>query len=187
MSELRHATTACESLDCDEVAELLPLIADGALDADDDPALFDHVARCPACQAELATHDLVSLTLERQTSANGAIRSATTSRSEDGKVIRFRLPLAAAAAWFLAIGGAITGGITWLGQEDPPASSDEGPEVMVLEESPDQRRGQQQFRLRVGHDIIETPAQDGSDPRGNGAGSDGDRPPEFTPVGRKRH
>ncbi len=42
---------------------MLPLVADGALDADGDPALFAHLARCQACQDSLARHDLVSLAL----------------------------------------------------------------------------------------------------------------------------
>lgn len=49
---------------CDEVADLLPLVADGALDADADPALFTHLARCCECQEVLLRHDLVSVALE---------------------------------------------------------------------------------------------------------------------------
>jgi hypothetical protein len=51
-------------LACEEVAALLPLVADGALDAQGDPALFDHLARCNECQDALASHDLVDIALE---------------------------------------------------------------------------------------------------------------------------
>ena len=57
------------ALTCAEVEPLLPLVADGALDAKGDPDLFDHLAVCPACQDALATHDLVTLALERKPSA----------------------------------------------------------------------------------------------------------------------
>jgi hypothetical protein len=50
---------------CAEVEELLPVVADGMLTHDDDPALFAHVARCPSCQESLARHDLIDLALRR--------------------------------------------------------------------------------------------------------------------------
>jgi len=52
-------------LSCEEIESLLPLVADGALDADSDPALFAHLARCVTCQESLACHDLVALSLTR--------------------------------------------------------------------------------------------------------------------------
>ncbi len=52
-------------LSCDEVASLLPLVTDGALDAESDPALFAHLARCSECQEALMRHDLVTVALER--------------------------------------------------------------------------------------------------------------------------
>ena len=52
-------------LSCEEAEALLPLVADSALDADSDPALFAHLARCVICQESLACHDLVALSLTR--------------------------------------------------------------------------------------------------------------------------
>jgi len=52
-------------LSCEEIESLLPLVADGALDAEADPALFAHLARCVTCQESLACHDLVALSLTR--------------------------------------------------------------------------------------------------------------------------
>lgn len=54
---------AHEIMPCDEVEALLPLVTDGAIDCDDDPQLFAHVAQCPDCQRSLAAHDLVDLAL----------------------------------------------------------------------------------------------------------------------------
>ncbi|MFM2089538.1 MAG: hypothetical protein RLZZ127_27 [Planctomycetota bacterium] len=70
---------------CAEAEPLLPLVADGVLDPDGDPALFTHLSRCQTCQESLARHDLVTLALER------APRRA-------GRTIRFPWPVAAAAA-----------------------------------------------------------------------------------------
>ena len=51
------------SLSCDEVEELLPLVADGTLDEVSDPTLFMHVVDCERCQQSLNTHDLIALSL----------------------------------------------------------------------------------------------------------------------------
>lgn len=53
------------SLSCDEVEELLPLVADGTLDEVGDPTLFMHVADCERCQVSLVTHDLIAVSLPR--------------------------------------------------------------------------------------------------------------------------
>ncbi|MBN8526572.1 MAG: zf-HC2 domain-containing protein [Planctomycetes bacterium] len=50
-----------EAMSCAEAEPLLPLVADGALDPDSDPALFAHLAACPACQRVVALLDLVGL------------------------------------------------------------------------------------------------------------------------------
>lgn len=50
---------------CEEAEALLPLVADGALDATSDPSLFAHLSRCMGCQESLARHDLVSLALDQ--------------------------------------------------------------------------------------------------------------------------
>ena len=54
-------------MSCDEVETLLPLVADGALDATSEPALFSHVASCQCCQDSLALHDLVGISLSQPT------------------------------------------------------------------------------------------------------------------------
>lgn len=80
-----------EPLSCAEAEPLLPLVADGALGPDDDPALFEHLAGCPHCQRAVATHDLIALVV-----AQGA-----------GAMPRRRrrwLPLAAAALLAIAAG-----------------------------------------------------------------------------------
>jgi len=48
---------------CEDCEALLPLVADGVLDAEGEPVLFTHLADCPRCQESLAAHDLVSLAL----------------------------------------------------------------------------------------------------------------------------
>ena len=60
-----HDQQPSRELSCDEVASLLPLVTDGALDAESDPALFAHLARCCECQEALMRHDLVTVALER--------------------------------------------------------------------------------------------------------------------------
>lgn len=52
-----------EAMSCEDCEALLPLVADGALDAEGEPALFAHLADCPRCQESLAAHDLVALAL----------------------------------------------------------------------------------------------------------------------------
>jgi hypothetical protein len=51
-------------LTCEEADALLPLVADGALDPEADPALFAHLSRCCDCQDALMRHDLVTVALE---------------------------------------------------------------------------------------------------------------------------
>ncbi|HEX3132588.1 MAG TPA: hypothetical protein VHX44_03275 [Planctomycetota bacterium] len=58
------ATSQSAELTCEEAEALLPLVADGALDADADPALFAHLARCCDCQDALMRHDVVTVALE---------------------------------------------------------------------------------------------------------------------------
>lgn len=50
-------------LSCQECQDLLPLVADGALDAESDPVLFAHLAACAQCQEALAAHDLITVAL----------------------------------------------------------------------------------------------------------------------------
>ncbi len=79
------------AMTCAEAEPLLPLVADGVLDPDGDPALFAHLARCQSCQESLARHDLVTLALER------APRPAP-------RTIRIPWPVALAAAASLVLG-----------------------------------------------------------------------------------
>lgn len=66
------------ALTCEEVEALLPLVADGALDADADPALFMHLARCCDCQDALMRHDLVTVALE--VTRPGAVAGSSARR-----------------------------------------------------------------------------------------------------------
>lgn len=91
-------------LTCDEAEALLPLVADGAIDATSEPQLFAHLARCPVCQDSLAAHDLIELSLQ-------APHPVRTPRCI---VIRLPLPWAIAAAAGLLVG--LYGMWTWLGR-----------------------------------------------------------------------
>ncbi len=91
------AITATPQPHCDEVEALLPLIADGALSAGDDPALFAHLGRCQHCQDSLARHDLVTIALERTAGAT-PLRTQTLH-------LRWPAALAAAAAMLLLASG----------------------------------------------------------------------------------
>jgi hypothetical protein len=61
--------SAADARACDEIEALLPLVADGSLHEQQDPGLFDHLARCERCQDSLASHDLVTLALEQRPQA----------------------------------------------------------------------------------------------------------------------
>lgn len=84
---------------CDEVEPLLPLVADGAIDAAADPAIFEHLARCQDCQDCLARHDLVHLGLER-----GRTSKVLTMPPMRGWHYRLPWPAAAAVLSFVALG-----------------------------------------------------------------------------------
>jgi hypothetical protein len=82
-------------LACDEAEALLPLVADGAVDADGDPALFAHLARCPRCQDNLARHDLITLAI-----ADGHARPVPRRlRLPPPSLIAAALVLAGLAGW----------------------------------------------------------------------------------------
>ena len=132
-------------LTCADVEALLPLIADGVLAPEDDPALFEHLARCPDCQASLAGHDLIELALSHGTPPASA------------KIIRFqRLHWSAAALWLLCAGG--LGAAAWWMQGAAPAAP--VPTAQVIEEVPPGNLGERAFLLRVGDEVIETRADD---------------------------
>ncbi len=90
-------------LACEDAEAFLPLVADGALTPEGDPALFEHIARCPACQESLARHDLVSLAL------------APVPRVP--RLVRVRLPLPWAFA--SAAGIACAASVCWNALSDP--------------------------------------------------------------------
>ena len=86
---------------CADVEQLLPLVADGALDAEADPKLFAHLAHCSACQEALACHDMITLAIGQREAAPAA----------RGLVVKqYRLPRvvawASAAALVVTLGGA---------------------------------------------------------------------------------
>lgn len=57
--------SAAPPMTCAEAEPLLPLVADGAVGPDSDPALFAHLAACPTCQRAVASHDLIGLAIRR--------------------------------------------------------------------------------------------------------------------------
>lgn len=91
---------------CAEAEPLLPLVADGALDPEGDPALFAHLSRCTQCQDALARHDLVTLALERG-------QPAVVRRPR----LRLLVPVALAAAAALALAAGLW---WWTAAGDPP-------------------------------------------------------------------
>jgi len=102
-------------MNCDEVEALLPLVADGALDATSEPALFSHVASCQRCQESLALHDLVGISLSQA-------RALPTLRVIRPAWQRF-VPLAAAA--LLVVGVGVVG---WQDREPlPPKTNNSKP------------------------------------------------------------
>ena len=96
-------------MSCDEVEALLPLVADGALDAASEPALVSHVAGCQRCLDSLALHDLVGISLA-QPAAKPAPRMFRPSWQRYA-------PLAAAALMLVGVGA-----IVW---QDHAAGTDE--------------------------------------------------------------
>ena len=81
-----------QDMDCHEVEPMLPLIADGTLQPEDDPSLFHHLARCPHCQQQLAIYDLIDLAITEE-----APRVAPRSQ-------QWQLNHWAAAGWVAAAG-----------------------------------------------------------------------------------
>jgi hypothetical protein len=88
-----------EAPTCADVEALLPLIADGAIDAASDAAVFDHLARCDDCQEALARHDLIDLAI----GAGGVKPDAALAP------IRYRLPPMVAWTAAAALLAAVTG------------------------------------------------------------------------------
>ena len=128
-------------LSCDEAEALLPLVADGVLDAETDPALFAHLARCPDCQRSLATHDLIEL----------ALASAAPEQREPEETLRWR-PL----SWPMAMTGGLLAAaavllLVWLGAQDDqaqPAAMTNGTEIVDVRTDAD---GNPVYRVRQGN------------------------------------
>ncbi len=86
-------------LSCADAEALLPLVADGTLDAEADAPLFAHLATCERCQDSLARHDLISLALAQPSfAAPSRPRLRLLPRSA-------WVPLATAATVLIAVGG----------------------------------------------------------------------------------
>lgn len=160
--------SAADRYSCDEVEDLLPLVAEGAIEAADDPALFDHLAVCADCQTSLAEHDLVSLALGAEPPAPAPTPIAFV-----------RLPLAAAALWFLALGG--LGSLAWYASQ-PAANETQPASTEVVGERFDPTQGRT-FLLRTGTTVEEVPAQDGFGEEKAANGDDQHRP---MPVSNRR-
>lgn len=121
-----HDDQSPRALSCEETAALLPLVADGALDAEADPALFAHLARCCECQDALMRHDLVTVALE----ATRPVDSAR-HRSAHPAVIRHTfLPWPAALAASLA---AAAGLWMWLATMQPDRVAPVAPTTQVVQ------------------------------------------------------
>lgn len=102
-SDRNSGLQTSRDLTCEEVAALLPLVADGALDADADPALFAHLARCCDCQDALMRHDLVTVALESTRPAgDGALQRQP--RREPVRHVFLPWPAALAASLAAAAG-----------------------------------------------------------------------------------
>lgn len=110
---------------CEEAEALLPLVADGSLDADADPVLFAHLARCCDCQEALMRHDVVSIALEttRPASATGEVRRREPIR-------HVFLPWPAALAASLA---AAAGLWMWLATLQQPRAAQAAPAMEVVQ------------------------------------------------------
>jgi Putative zinc-finger len=89
-------------LTCDEAEALLPLVADGVLDATTDPVLFQHLAHCTRCQESLTQHDLVTFALTRPAPPMLVLKPAVPRRRG--------WSLAAAALFAVGLGLAIEAG-----------------------------------------------------------------------------
>ncbi len=97
-SAITQSLAAQAELPCEEVAALLPLVADGAINAESDPALFAHLARCCDCQEALASHDVVTIALE-YTSPSASVMA----RSRQAPIRHVFLPWPAGLAASLAV------------------------------------------------------------------------------------
>lgn len=152
-------------LSCAEVEPMLPLVADGALDADGDPALFAHLARCEACQEALARHDLISLALAQPAPAVP-------------QPIRFRLPLPLAVASAAALLAAVTGA-WWLATRPAAEAEALARREVIRVVRPGEPQAQPVYLIRDGERIDPARLEFGRDGEPTGAAA----PPGAVPVG----
>lgn len=152
---------------CEEVAALLPLVADGALDADADPALFAHLARCCDCQDALMRHDLVTVALESTRPASDASQQRQPRREPIRHVF---LPWPAALAASLA---AAAGLWMWLASVQGNRVAPTAPATQVVQVLG--AEGQPVYVVVQGDQVtvIDPRAIDGKAPAGQ---------PQLTPV-----
>ena len=118
---------------CEDVESLLPLVADGALDAETEPALFAHLARCCACQEALTHHDLVTVALE-------ATRPTTLPQAQARRepIRHVFLPWPAALAASLAAAAGLWMWLTTMhnGHAAPPIAATQVVQVMAADGHP---------------------------------------------------
>ncbi len=117
-------------LTCEEVVSLLPLVADGALDAEADPALFTHLARCCECQEVLMRHDLVTVALEATRPALMSRDGAHQREHQRAPIRHVFLPWPAALAASLA---AAAGLWMWLASMQPGRVAPTTPAMQVVQ------------------------------------------------------
>ncbi len=118
-----------QTLCCSDVEELLPLIAEGLIDVENDESVFEHLAECEHCQQQLQEHDTITLAM-----SHGREIQPAQQRTD---VIHFRLsrPIAAAAAMLLlAFGSALS----YMSQQSvevdqPNALTANEPETQILQ------------------------------------------------------
>jgi len=150
---------------CAEVEQLLPVIADGALDAEADPMLFAHIAQCTVCQEALARHDLITLAIGR----HGAAPAAAPRLA----VVHFRLPRLVAWASAACLVAALGSAAWWMrsGPSAAPAIVDREV-IRVTDPSDPQGRGYLLIHEGAQWQRIDPGHLDGE--RSPAAGHDGD-------------
>ena len=154
---------------CADVESLLPLIADGAIDAASDAAIFDHLARCDDCQEALARHDLISL----------AIGAGAAAPSDTLAPIRYHLPVRMAWASAAALLAAISG-VGWYATRGDAAADHLAQREVIRVTTPGDPAHQPYYLIRDGDRL--DPAQLELTPDG-AARVTGHAPDDAVPVG----